>query len=351
MTSERWEVGSEFHDPNHKLGQYDERIAWPGKLVYFLASGRLPVLLLKRTIGERVLHYPDFFCQDVIEYWQQNGINTKPYRVHFFDGRINVDFSSVPRCGVVLAVNYFGTDEGEQWSQYKSTHDILLIEDHTHAPVSLWARKSTADYAFSSLRKTLAVSDGCAFWSPNNSTMPNVPTQYFDPVFKKRAMALKQRYLLGGQVDKVDFLTLFSKGEEALADGYPYLASKDSYNRLIDGFPTEYINLRRSNLDVLFNNLSKCSRENIELLDFSAAKSPFGAVFKCRNGSLRSKLRAYLIEKNIYCAVHWPQKSGSVSEESMELSECLITVPIDQRYTSNDMRMVAKLINRFFVHE
>ncbi|KZW98820.1 hypothetical protein JL49_20725 [Pseudoalteromonas luteoviolacea] len=351
MESDCWEVGSEFHDPECELEHGSERVSWPGKLVYFLASGRLPVLLLKAIIGDRVLHYPDFFCWDVIEYWQRQGISTKPYRVYFSHGKINVDYSSVPKSGVVLAVNYFGADDGEQWMDYKSLHDILLIEDHTHAPVSHWACTSTADYAFSSLRKTMPISEGCAFWSPNGSTMPAPPTQHFDPKYKKKAMALKQRYLNGEQIVKNDFLALYAEGEQVLAEGEPLLASPHSYYRFITGFPTEYIDSRRRNLDVLYDNLSECCREHLELFDLSSVQSPFGAVFKCLDGSLRSELRSYLIANNVYCAVHWPQKEGCVTKESMVLSECLITVSIDQRYTKADMCIVAQLINRFFEHE
>ncbi|MBQ4812035.1 hypothetical protein J8M20_11830 [Pseudoalteromonas luteoviolacea] len=351
MESDCWEVGSEFHDPECELEHDNERVTWPGELVYFLASGRLPVLLLKDIIGDRVLHYPDFFCWDVIEYWQRQGIRTRPYRVYFSNGKINVDYSSVPKRGVVLAVNYFGTDDGKEWMDYKSQHDILLIEDHSHSPVSQWACTSIADYAFSSLRKTLPISEGGAFWSPNGSIMPAAPTVHFEPTHKKKAMALKQRYLKGEPIAKNNFLALFAEGEQILAEGEPLLASSHSYNRVKKGFPIAYIDSRRKNLDVLCDNLNERCHEYIELLDFSSVHSPFGAVFKCLDSSLRTELRAYLIANNVYCAIHWPQKEGCVTRESKVLSECLITVPIDQRYTKTDMCIVAQLINRFFENE
>jgi hypothetical protein len=58
-----------------------------------------------------------------------------------------------------------------------------------------------------------------------------------------------------------------------------------------------------------------------------------------------------LIANKVYCPVHWPQKRGCVSQESLSLSEQIITIPIDQRYSLKDVGLVAQLINRFFENE
>ena len=73
---------------------------------------------------------------------------------------------------VVLAVNYFGVRAGEPWQQWREKHACVLLEDHSHDPVSGWAQSSRADYAFSSLRKTMPVPDGAILWSPLGHPLP-----------------------------------------------------------------------------------------------------------------------------------------------------------------------------------
>ena len=64
------------------------------------------------------------------------------------------------RGDAVLAVNFFGAGTGTGWADQRAAADWLLVEDHSHDPFSPWAVGSNADFAFSSLRKTLPVPDG-----------------------------------------------------------------------------------------------------------------------------------------------------------------------------------------------
>ena len=347
MESRLWEIGSDFNAVSGNLCSLD---SWPLEAL-FLASGRSPVLLLKNLLEERVLYYPDYFCWDVIEFWKAHGIKTKAYRVFFADNQIKVDFSSVPNNAAVLAVNFFGCDHGNLWKRFKSDNDILLIEDHSHSPMSEWAKSSNADFAFSSLRKTLPIPDGCIFWSPNHSEVPVVAMKPFDSSLKLEAMKLKSEYFEGFEVDKNIFLELFSTGEQHLAESEPCFISDNSYKKILGGYPIEYMNIRKSNQQLFIANLSVLVRKNVELFHFADFAVPFGAVLKCSTPEIRARLRSHLIANKVYCPVHWPQKKGCVSQESLSLSEQIITIPIDQRYSLKDVGLVAQLINRFFENE
>ena len=347
MESKFWEIGSDFNAVSDSLCSLD---AWPSKAL-FLASGRSPVLLLNSLLAERVLYYPDYFCWDVIEFWKAHGIKTKAYRVFFADNQIKVDFSTVSDAGAVLAVNFFGCDNGNLWKRFKSDNDVLLIEDHSHSPMSEWAKNSNADFAFSSLRKTLPIPDGCIFWSPNHSEVPVVAMNPFDSSLKLEAMQLKSEYFEGYEVDKNIFLELFAAGERQLVDSEPCFISDYSYKKILGGYPIEYMNIRKSNQQVFIANLSELVRKDVEPFHFSDFAVPFGAALKCSTPELRARLRSYLIANKVYCPVHWPQKKGCVSQNSLALSEQVITIPIDQRYSLKDVALVAQLINRFFENE
>jgi hypothetical protein len=52
---------------------------------------------------------------------------------------------------------------------------VILVEDHTHDPLSFWARCSRAHWCFASLRKTLPLPDGGVAWSPAGRPLPRPP--------------------------------------------------------------------------------------------------------------------------------------------------------------------------------
>ncbi|RZM81186.1 hypothetical protein C3B51_09360 [Pseudoalteromonas rubra] len=347
MIGKRWEVGSEYHFETTSSSEFYE---WPTSSI-FVASGRTPVLLLKELLGNQVLHYPDFFCWDVIKFWESHGIKTKSYDVSFTDGRFKVNFSSVPLRGVVLAVNFFGCDDSKSWQDFKAENDIFLIEDHTHSPVSDWVKNSNADYAFSSLRKTLPISDGCIFWSPNSRDLPNAELPAFNSAIKIEAMKLKTEYLEGGNVDKQVFLDLFSEGESCIVKSEPSGISKQAFTQVFRGYPVDYIVTRKRNFETFLKALSDVTLKHINLLHYSHAETPFGAIFTCETAAVRARLRRYLIDNKVYCPVHWPQEKGKVTDKSFALAERIITIPIDQRYSLQDVVLVAQIINRFFENE
>ena len=347
MIGKRWEVGSEYHFETTSSSEFYE---WPTSSI-FVASGRTPVLLLKELLGNQVLHYPDFFCWDVIKFWKSHGIKTKSYDVSFTDGRFKVNFNSVPRRGVVLAVNFFGCDDSKAWESFKTENDILLIEDHTHSPASGWARNSNADYAFSSLRKTLPISDGCIFWSPNSSKLPSAELPVFNSTIKTEAMKLKTEYLDGGDIDKETFLDLFSEGETYIANCEPSKISEEALVQVIKGYPVDNIVIRKKNFETFLKALSDITLKQINLLDYLCSEIPFGVIFTCDTPAVRAKLRRYLIDNKVYCPVHWPQAKGKVTDKSFALAERIITIPIDQRYSLQDVVLVAQIVNRFFENE
>jgi hypothetical protein len=48
----------------------------------------------------------------------------------------------------------------------------VVLEDHSHDPLSPWAFDSEADYAVASLRKTLPLPYGGVLWSPRGRELP-----------------------------------------------------------------------------------------------------------------------------------------------------------------------------------
>jgi hypothetical protein len=345
MIRNKVEIGSDFH---YTPMDFNENLSW-FRNALFLQSGRSPVVLLRDTFKGSPIHYPDYFCHDVIKYWNKHGVETIPYRVYYENGRVNVDFSTLPKNGIVLAVNFFGYFNQDEWIEYKNNNQILLIEDHSHSPVSLYAQNSCADFAFSSLRKTLPLADGCVFWSPVGKPLPACVLSTFDSGKKIDAMQMKSAYLSGKPISKDSFLSLYREGEDDISSSEPMLMSEYSRILIDNGYPLFYIQRRKDNYELFTSHLHEEIYSYVDILKVRTFEVPLGIVLKCNESKHRDSLRKFLIAENVFCPVHWPLCENITKyRESKDLSEKLITIPLDHRYLSAEVIKVATLINRYF---
>ena len=53
------------------------------------------------------------------------------------------------------------------------------------------------------------------------------------------------------------------------------------------------------------------------------------------------------MENQVYCAIHWNQDFMPESAKKEELSNQILSIPIDERYTSEDIKLLAKILNKF----
>ena len=66
------------------------------------------------------------------------------------------------------------------------------------------------------------------------------------------------------------------------------------------------------------------------------------------NPNRRNDLRRFLIQKNIFCPIHWPLSAlHKISEKSKELYQGELSIICDQRYDRDDMERIAKEISLF----
>jgi len=147
--SEQWELGGEFHWAGMPPGPF---LSWPKPAVWF-SLGRHAVLRLLEKPGERrTLWLPSYFCREVVQAWS---VSTS-IRFYEDDPRLSHpkwETITPEPDDFVIAVNYFGMRDGAPWTEWSSRHSCVLIEDHSHDPHSVWARRSRADYAFCSVGK------------------------------------------------------------------------------------------------------------------------------------------------------------------------------------------------------
>lgn len=340
----QWEVGSEFHWLGVAEGPF---VPWPSPGCLY-QSGREALLGLWRLLDKKNrLLVPEYFCGEVVEWWQKYGVNVCQY----VDGpqleSPRWETLRVSPGDVVLAVNFFGVRDGKCWAEWRNQNDgILLVEDHSHDPCSSWALGSRADYAFASLRKSFPVPDGAILWSPSNLILPDEPKQgdLTGSALKLSAMILKKDYLADGMESLKEVFREFQvKGEAMLADAPLKAISPWSRAILSFGFPVAWREQRRKNVQTLLAFISEVPTIQVLFTEWPTGCCPFAAILLFPSCKIRDQYRMRLINARIYPAVHW-NLGSSTSPAALDLSGRVLTIPVDQRYDDEDVKHIASIL-------
>lgn len=358
--AQRWEVGSEFDWLSDVLLLSGENTLLPEPYELF-STGTAALLsihsLLARNKGQRLkLHLPSFYCMDVAAKLK-SVFDLCWYRD--LPTQKQPDFNSLNTSpgDLVLAVNLFGIREGKVWQDWLLQHDgVILIEDHSHDPFSVWAQQSIAHYAFASLRKTLPIPDGANIWSPQKMKLPKAASlESFGAYKRLTAMLLKRAYLSGVNISKDVYRRLDIESQEALGNDEKSAVSDFTASILSSLNITEFRRKREANIRKFISLVLDENNPNWKPLfsSWSSDAVPFNSIIVCKNQVIRDSLRTYLISQNIFAAIHWPQPhKGMCSNDSLaiDLSNRILTIPTDQRYDSDDIARVAEILLNFSKH-
>jgi hypothetical protein len=341
VTETTWEVGGEFHSPVETPRPFHP---WPRPAVWY-ALGRHAADALIESLRLRTLWLPDYFCHEVAVGWRER-VELRTYEDD--PRRPEPDWESIAaRPGeAVLAVNYFGARAGSGWEEHRADAGWLLIEDHSHDPFSPWALGSGADYAFSSVRKTLPAPDGAILWSPRGLDLPPQPRDPADgSELKLAAMLLKGRYLEAGGDDalKDRFRRLQLEGEEQLARSAVAAASPAAREAVIGGAPLPWRVRRSDNAVHLLGLIAELELAEPVFDEWPAGAAPLGVVLAFPSEAIRDRVRELLRERGVYCPIHW-RIDDPASERVRDLSTRVLTIPTDWRYSDEDMERVASIL-------
>lgn len=362
------EFGSVFHfvdsynsEKAHLTDMYREAI--------LLADGRQCLVELVRQYGWKRIWMPDYFCYEVIDTLkEQTGIEVMFYEDSpQYEG--HVDKLPFNDGDVLLRMNYFGM----RGKRSNKETPVPVIEDHSHDLLGPWALFSDADWCIASLRKTLPIPIGGILWSPKGGKIQGCPSD--DSTFARdksnklgfplaqslssrikvgsseeniaserwKGMEMKAHYLKGEDVCKDEFRKHFTETEEWFDKAEPMLIderSREFVSKQLD------INLwqgaKRRNWKLLKLLIQKkgCTIMKPE----SDACTMFSMVLLMYSKVHRDALRKRLIERCVYPAILWDIPNGA-SEASRDFSERMLSIHCDGRYTEDDVRQLATIIN------
>lgn len=333
------EIGSEFWDV--PVCESNNAI-FPDNTMWYL-SGRSALMAIIDDIKKRItfnyVALPSWCCDSMIEPFLNKNILVKFYTVSFENNFVKFDFSDINNCDVMLVMDYFGYIR-----DIEHNFNGLIINDVTH---SVFSKKiHVSDYTFGSLRKWAGFFTGGFAYKNDGRELKGyktlVDTEYI--FMRKLAMSKKTDFINGNSSAK-DFLEVFSLAEKIL-DEYPF-GNADDYDVIrAKKLDTTFIKERRRNNALVI--LKKFADISIfpELKDDDC---PLFVPLIIENGK-RDLLRKHLIDKKIYCPVHWPlTKAHNLNKEQSSIYMNEISIICDQRYTTDDMERICKEINSFLI--
>jgi hypothetical protein len=314
------EIGSEFHRvaPDSGHGLIYPR---PGALVF---SGRTAIeAVLRKMPDVHTALIPSYCCDSMIIPFRDAGIDVSFYKVEWDDG-LKVEIEGT--ANILIWCNYFG------FKNVMPGFDGVVIEDITHSILSDAPSHPQSDYLVASLRKWEPINCG-GYCSVEVDGM--APPEGFINL-KTAAMEMKTEYLKEPQAEKKErFLQMFGESNHWLAEQYSGLLI-DSYSQhyLQNVDPEKQRRIRRENARVLYEGLNGRVQFMFPLNEMDC---PLFVPILLQN---RDRVRAYLIQKEIYCPIHWPKPKDCESNiYDMELS-----LICDQRYGIEDMERIISVI-------
>jgi hypothetical protein len=339
-----WELGSEFDWAlDGRVTGAAESPPWSVKRsdVVYLESGRQALALaseLLRQRGFRTLLMPQHFCESMIEPFVRD-----QWDIHFyeFDDEWAAQTPEAPLASpettVVLSFPAFGVPESLDWLAFLAevqSQGSVVISDESHRVLS--AGLSQADVRIASLRKMLPLPDGA--FVTGLSTAPTLTSGGVQAVARAEAMVEKTRFLSGERTDS-KHLAMFARAEELThRQAAPATMSEVSAER-IDAFDWEALRSSR------YANAAALTRELVGTsyrVTTSAAEVPSHVVV---SGPDVLGLRGHLIASRIYCPIHWVRPEDEPRPASWR--DDLLSIPVDHRYTPEDLIRVAEAIHEF----
>ncbi len=349
------ELGSEF---NLKLEDIVEK---SDNIYKYLAdydtmyfnSGRSGFMALDAILPKGKVLVPGYLCDCVIESFKNHDVEfikvneCLEYDVEEFFNKLDYDVVAV------VLMNYFGhlqdPDLIKQIEKWKETYDFIVIEDTTH---SIFSNPLTiGDYGICSLRKWLPIPDGGVLYS--KKSLDDIRSNDYnrnENINKAYGMILKTLYLENGFDFNKEYRNIFAKSEERLDfQEMPLLISSFSQYlmRCID--IKDMVLKRQENGKYIYSSLKKSGNMDF-VVNFKRDECPLTVPIYIEN---RNVFRKYLIDNNIFCAVHWPIENTVLGENrwAVNISDSIISLPIDQRYDKKDLDYMLDIIKKYFSEE
>lgn len=340
------EIGSEFWEI--PVQEELQTIKMPSGTKY-LASGRSALSYIIEDIKEkeplRTILLPSYCCETMIEPFLSHGIDVEFYPVTIDDhGRLKQEIPGNHGSDGILLMDYFGYKRGEHRTKKRE----ISIYDATHSIFT--GMISNVDYLYGSMRKWAGFwTGGYAYCINGEFALPEPSVMDHAYVeLRKKAMEEKDAYIKGCSDDQnKSFLSLFARASEMMTSKSNLCAAERDVELLSKFDVMGMKQQRRENAKVLLKYVDKYAL----FAELSEDDCPLFVPVVLPN-KIRDRLRKHLIEKRIYCPIHWPiSRLHKLTPETERIYTEELSLVCDQRYDEKDMERMGQIIVEFLAQE
>jgi hypothetical protein len=310
-------------------------------------SGRAALFALLRPLKEKGIAkilIPAYLCESLLQ-----PIKALDLKYEYYPVDENLAAYPEPSMGsAVILIHYFGWLNPSTKALREASRDsFVLIEDMTQSVLSSWKTgEDLSSLLFFSLRKFGPVPMGA--WLNQVEKLP-VADEMIKTIFWKSVSARMHKYIYLKTATEVDnqseqtYLNIFRSIDNFFDTSCMAYDLDDVAKNLIDGVNWEDVaSIRKNNWKYLHTRLRESLTSFHETIDDDVV--PLGYVIRCTG---RENFRKRLQHARIFCPVHWDLPKDLDTRRfpiSYELSNSLMTIPIDQRYGTEDMEYITQVI-------
>lgn len=313
-----------------ELADREAGIGYPHKDGIHLNTGRNALEFILCSLGTvKRVYLPYYTCDVVIEPLRRLGIVWSYYHIN---NRLEMAEDLVPNAGeYVLVNNYYGIKDA-YISQMATKYGDRLIVDCAQA---LFAPVIYGIKSFYSTRKFVGVADGgIAYTFNNNITVCNL--EFDDSVSHSEHLIIRKE-----KGAEAGFAT-YREDEEKLNDQPLRRMSSFTEDILRHINCDKVIERRRRNYEFLEKSLA--SKNMLQLPQRNSFSSPMAYPLMMEDGV---EIRKKLIDNKIFVPRFWP--NIFIPDEIIDkkkLSDVILPLPIDQRYSEDDMCRIVEFIQQ-----
>ena len=333
---------------------YFESLGGLGRNILYLRSGREALLMAAIAASDKkdkTILFPAYCCWSMSAPFERAGWTMVYYRLNE-DLTVDLDYLKMllgrVKADAILTMNYYGSaSTDEAVALVKQTDGkILVIEDFSHCTFSLKQIHNTlVDIYVSSIRKSVGVCDGSIILSH----MP-MPKQYIQEEVKdfadKRFAAQTDKLFYTWSKDqnkKHEFLGSIRECEGIIDEFTAVHPISERALEMISQVNGEQIAYaRRENMKHLWTRLNGNVRM-VPGLERCFDGAPFSLPILVDN---RDEVQAKLAKRGVYTQWLWPlcEEATSICPVSKIMNEKMLSVPIDQRFSWDDIEDITNII-------
>lgn len=236
------------------------------------------------------------------------------------------NYSNVQKNEVFVYINYFGICDAQTREIAAQCKNLII--DNSQA---FYSKTIKGVDTFYSPRKFFGVPDGAYLYTDT----------LLDDGFETDISYQRFEHLLG-RIDKgaEEFYAAFVSNDDSLMN-QPIKKMSKLTQRLLSSIDYNSVaESRKQNFEYLDSKLSK---NNLLNLNLSSNSVPLVYPYFFDSGA---ELKKKLIENKIFVATYWQNVLEWTSENDFEykLAKCLLPLPVDQRYESNNLKEIELLV-------